>query len=254
MLGQAAVIPHRQILTFKELREHVFLELANPKQVAGLQSVTVPTLNQFMKGHRKGELTILTGATGVGKTTFLSQLSLDYCMQGVNTLWGSFELQNVTLVRKMLTQFAGKNLANSIDEFNFWADKFAELPLYLMRFYGSTGVDEVVDAMEFAAYVYDVEHIILDNLQFMLGASHRGYEKFEAIDQAIERLRRFATDKGVHITLIIHPRKEDDGALLSTSSVFGSAKATQVRACNLPSCEVGSPYCDKMIDLMTCVH
>lgn len=31
----------------------------------------------------------------------------------------------------------------------------------------------------------------------------------------------------VHITLVVHPRKEDDGTALSTSSVFGSAKATQ---------------------------
>jgi len=42
----------------------------------------------------------------VGKTTFLSQLSLDLAQQGVNTLWGSFEVKNVNLIRKMLGQFA----------------------------------------------------------------------------------------------------------------------------------------------------
>ena len=42
-----------------------------------------PELNRLLKGHRRGELTILTGPTGSGKTTFVSDYSLDLCMQGV---------------------------------------------------------------------------------------------------------------------------------------------------------------------------
>jgi hypothetical protein len=119
-----------------------------------------------------------------------------------------------------------------------------------------------------------VEHVILDNLQFMMG-TQKGYEKFDKLDEAIERfvlvaavvvdiccccvcrvfvlvvffrsttfffflfffryltclirrLRKFATSKQVHITLVIHPRKELEGMPLSINSVFGSAKATQV--------------------------
>ena len=41
-------------------------------------------LTQILKGHRAGELTVLTGPTGCGKTTFLSEYSLDLCLQGVN--------------------------------------------------------------------------------------------------------------------------------------------------------------------------
>jgi twinkle protein len=40
-------------------------------------------LTQIVKGHRAGELTVLTGPTGCGKTTFLSEYSLDLCTQGV---------------------------------------------------------------------------------------------------------------------------------------------------------------------------
>ncbi len=46
--------------------------------------------------------------TGVGKTTYLSQLSLDLAVnQGIDTLWGSFEIPNVRLVTTMLQQRAG---------------------------------------------------------------------------------------------------------------------------------------------------
>ena len=64
-------------------------------------------LNSTLKGHRRGELTILTGPTGSGKTTLLSQLSLDLLKQGVPTLWGSFEIQNRKLGLTMLRQFSG---------------------------------------------------------------------------------------------------------------------------------------------------
>ena len=64
-------------------------------------------MNEILKGHRAGELTIFTGSTGSGKTTFLSEYSLDLTMQGVRTLWGSFEIQNHRLAKLMMTQFAG---------------------------------------------------------------------------------------------------------------------------------------------------
>ncbi len=35
----------------------------------------------MMRGFRRGELTVFTGKTGAGKTTFMSEYSLDLCMQ-----------------------------------------------------------------------------------------------------------------------------------------------------------------------------
>lgn len=111
--------------------------------------------------------------------------------------------------------------------FNQWADRFEQLPLYFMKFFGSNSVESVLDAMEYAVYVYDVEHILLDNLQFMLSEQGRGYDRFELQDRAISLFREFASAKNVHITLVIHPRKENDSQVLGVSSIFGGAKATQ---------------------------
>lgn len=46
-------------------------------------------------------------------------------------------------------------------------------------------------------------------------------------DFALDKFRKFATEKNVHVTLVIHPRKEDEDNKLTISSIFGSAKATQ---------------------------
>ena len=51
---------------------------------------------------RRGEFTLVTGASGSGKTTFLSQLSIDFLQQGIPTLWGSFEIKNEILAHTML--------------------------------------------------------------------------------------------------------------------------------------------------------
>eukprot|EP00743_Colponemidia_sp_Colp-15_P007121 GILK01007682.1.p1 GENE.GILK01007682.1~~GILK01007682.1.p1 ORF type:complete len:818 (-),score=127.08 GILK01007682.1:134-2587(-) len=226
-LKRAKSIPQQQLLTFADLRSEIQHEIVNSKQAAGVPSATLPSLTKLLKGHRKGELTILTGPTGSGKTTLLSQLSLDYLQQGVPTLWGSFEIKNTRLAKKMLYQFAGKELT-APQEFEFWADKFEALPQMLfMKAFGSTDVDKVLDAMDYAVYAEDVEHILLDNLQFMTSGQGKGIEKFDVYDTAMEKLRHFATSRNVHITLVIHPRKVDDNMDLNISSVFGTAKATQ---------------------------
>lgn len=227
MIRRARPLPHERIVTFADLRSDVQRELANPLQVRGLQSQALPGLNRLLKGHRRGELSIYSGPTGIGKTTVLSQLSIDYCMQGANTLWGSFELNNVRMAKVMLSQFAGIGPEALWERFDEHADRFEQLPLYFLRFFGSSEVDQVIHAMEYATYVYDVAHVVLDNLQFMTSGQGRGYERFEIMDRAMEKFRAFATDHNVHISVVIHPRKEDEDQLLKTASVFGSAKATQ---------------------------
>ena len=87
-------------------------------------------------------------------------------------------------------------------------------------------MNQVLEALDVAVYNYDVQHIIIDNLQFMMPIN-RGFEKFDMLDEAITQFRRFSTEKNVNIILVIHPKKEDDKIALGISSIFGSAKATQ---------------------------
>ncbi|CEG65799.1 hypothetical protein RMATCC62417_02506 [Rhizopus microsporus] len=215
------------VLLFNDLRRDVYEEIINPNATRGVQCSDLPEFNKILKGHRRGELTILTGPTGVGKTTVISQLSLDYCKQGVPTLWGSFEILNKRLAKKMLSQFAEKDLSESPGDFDRYADEFEKLPLYFLNFHSSTPIHQVLVACQQAVDVYGVQHIIIDNLQFMLSQQARsGLDKWELQEQAIAKIRNFATIQDVHITLVVHPRK-DTGEGLDINSIFGSAKVTQ---------------------------
>ncbi|KAF2075894.1 hypothetical protein CYY_002785 [Polysphondylium violaceum] len=227
ILESSTNIPHDQICDFGDVRSIIHSELRDPLSVVGKQSQWFPTFNKTLKGHRKGELTVFSGPTGIGKTSILSQLSLDFATQGVRTLWGSFELKVPRLAKKMLSQYSNKNLEKNVQDYQQIADQFANIPMYFLRFFGSTHIDKVLDAMEYAVYVQDVEHIVLDNLQFMLSGQGKGIEKFDNMDESIEKLRKFATMKNVHITIVIHPRKQEADSTLSINDIFGTAKATQ---------------------------
>ena len=55
----------------------------------------------------------------------------------------------------------------------------------------------------------------------------RGGDRFEAQDRAVARFRDFATSRGVHVVLVVHPRKEDPTQKLALTSIYGGAKAAQ---------------------------
>lgn len=145
ILSHAQPIAHKAVTTFRSLREDVLSDLHNIDKVQGVQWSRFPILNKYLQGHRRGELTVLTGPTGCGKTTFMAEYSLDLAMQGVNTLWGSFEIRNTLLARTLLQQLARKPLDENLEEFDEWADKFEELPMYFMTFYGQQPLKVVME-------------------------------------------------------------------------------------------------------------
>ncbi|XP_018649907.1 hypothetical protein Smp_146360, partial [Schistosoma mansoni] len=179
-------------------------ELSKVTELKGFSRFT--ELNRIIKGFRTQEMTILSGNTGVGKTTFMCEYSLDLAEQGSEPL--------------------DPPIPSRIAE---WARMFSEnVPIYFMNLHGAQSLTEVLKTMEVGVKDSGVEHIVIDNLQFLLGAGDGAFiERFQRQDHFIEKLRAFATEKGTHVTIVAHPRKEEIGRLLSINSLYGGGKISQ---------------------------
>lgn len=210
------------------------LERATKENKVSLSSL--PRFSRILNGLRPHELSIFTGPTGCGKTTVLSQMSLDYAMQGLRVLWGSFEIRNSRLAQIMLQQLASQPLVDESGKrlnaaaYEDGSQALRRIPLYFMNLFGSTSLDTVLGTMQMSmeGEGFQPQLIILDNLQFMLsGQASNALDKWELMDRAVACLRAFCNHYAVHVMLVVHPRKEMDDTPLGIASVSGTAKATQ---------------------------
>lgn len=80
-----------------------------------------------------------------------------------------------------------------------------------------------MQAVNHAQYIYDVGHVIIDNVQFMLGlgdSDSKFIDRFYRQDQVIQAFRTFATTTNCHVTLVIHPRKVEAPIFLAQASLL----------------------------------
>jgi len=177
IIDDAKLMPHESVLTFSDFEAEVMHEILYPEKYVGLPMTSLPSYTNKIKGLRRGELTVLTGPTGSGKTTFLGQMSLDLAEQGINVLWGSFEIRNTRLAHKLLQQYAREPLPTGDKamegKLQAIAEKFKELPMNFLKFHGGTDVDEVIEAMEYAVYVHDTQHIGKTSVQVQARSSNK---------------------------------------------------------------------------------
>lgn len=102
----------------------------------------------------------------------MSDYSLDLAMQGVNTLWGSFEIRNARLARTMLQQMAEVSLEDNMDKFNIYADAFNKLPIYFMAFHGQQNIKVVMDVRPYDI-IYNRKICLISMINFSFSYSRQ---------------------------------------------------------------------------------
>lgn len=224
--ASSQTVPDKKMLQVSDVKQQLLFRLRNEAELKGIQSHYFNFFNKKCAGLRMGEFSLVTGATGSGKTTFLSQLSLDFLAQNVPTLWGSFEIKNEIFLETMVKQYSQKVPKNEAQAREA-VEQLEQLPLHMLAFYGSTPAAEIFEALEYSIVAHDISIMCLDNLQFMLSDQAFGYNKFDLQDTVVSKLRSLATRHNVHIFLVVHPKKVEDDRFLNASSIYGSSKITQ---------------------------
>lgn len=90
------------------------------KDKNGQVSTGWPTLDKkLFGGFNRGELNIFAGGSGSGKSLFMANLGVNWCLQGMNVLYLTFELsENLVSMRidSMVTDIATRDIFKSIDD------------------------------------------------------------------------------------------------------------------------------------------
>jgi len=90
------------------------------KDKNGQVSTGWPTLDKkLFGGFNRGELNIFAGGSGSGKSLFMANLGVNWCLQGMNVLYLTFELsENLVSMRldSMVSEIPSRDVFKSIDD------------------------------------------------------------------------------------------------------------------------------------------
>jgi replicative DNA helicase len=87
-----------RIVTSHELAEEI---KASAKEVFSGKT-GFPTLDRLLEGVEEGELVIVTGPTGEGKTTMLMSITANLASHGIDGVWFTLEVTPRQFIKKML--------------------------------------------------------------------------------------------------------------------------------------------------------
>lgn len=205
------------------------------------QLIAIPTgikvLDKRAMGLIMGDITIISGISGAGKTSLIDFFLLNAIQRGYKCAVWSGELQDFRFQSWLDQMAAGPNFVRQKEgyenlyytprdicsQINEWiGDK---LVLYNNE-YGnkfSQIFADIKDCVEKS----DCQLLIVDNLMALQLDSYYG-DKNEKQSLFINDLKDYAKRKNIHIILVCHPRKEMGNELLRMESISGTADITNL--------------------------
>lgn len=238
MMKQSPSLENGGILKVEDFQQKIFDHLFDhEKSFSKCTFRKFPSLNQILGGFRFGEITLYSGNTGSGKSTLVSQLALDLALENrIPTLFGNLELKNESeffnLILHQLACYQDYN--NEVDLSNRDCLKslhevYSELKaaglIIPMNFYRGTTLKELIDLISQCVTERKVKHIMIDNLS-LIRSGTKSSTKFQDMQLSFDKLRQYSYNHGVHISLVVHPKKSLS-PLLQIDSIAGSCKFTQ---------------------------
>ena len=153
---------------------------------------------------RLGELTILQGVSGHGKSMMLSQIFL-YLMHYTKVLIASMEMKPVLTLDRMITQRLGSSQPTQDYIKQFCKDYNEKLYVYDQQ--GVTTEDDMFATLLYGKEILGIDVFCIDSLMKIGNISeddYNGQKKFT------DKLAAYCRDLNIHVFLVCHTRKMSD--------------------------------------------
>lgn len=195
-----------------------------------------PELDKAMWGLFMGDVTIITGESGQGKSVWLNNVCANMVDRNVNVGIWSGELQGWKLWNWLHCTFAGKSYTqkkigyenwfyappNICDKIDAWVGR--RLLTYNNK-YGNNFAQLFADIKE-AVDKENLQVIVVDNLAALDLSEYAGKE-YEKQTAFITDLKNLAQTKNIHVIAVIHPKKMGQ-EMARKESVSGAKNLTNL--------------------------
>lgn len=168
------------------------------------------TLNENYK-MRMGDLAVITGVPGLGKTTFCNDLCCRVARNhNLKIAWASFEQTPQRDHRRALRSWYWSQAP-----FSLCADQTLEADAWIEEHHmfivpqegDEVTLDWLLDRMEVAAVQERANVIVIDPWNEMDHLPEEGESETQYVGRAIKTFRRFARRLQVHLIIVAHPAK-----------------------------------------------
>ena len=221
--------------------------VSNVKRLSDVESVDIyslprifsgiPELDRIIGGFYFGQIILLTGRRGEGKSTFMGQLMAEALDQGYSALAYSGELPDYHFRRWIDLQLAGPNhivesrnmfdepvysLAPGVSErIGLWYQDRAYL--YDNNAVDGEELESLTETIEHTIRRYGVKFICIDNLMTAMDVEVKE-DLYRAQSAFVKKLKQIAVRHDVVILLVAHPKKTREQ--LENDDVSGSSDIT----------------------------
>lgn len=200
----------------------------------------IKEIDRVIGGMIYGQVILLSGKRGNGKSTFMSQLVCEALEQNESVFIYSGELADYHFKRWLDYQLAGAdNVIQERNEYNDFTYRIADETVdrisswYKGRAYiydnnylpdNETEFESLTKTIEKVIKQYGVKLICIDNLMTAMDTVDNQDNLYLAQSNFVGTLKKIATRHNVVIILVAHPRKSKEG--FSNDDVSGSSDIT----------------------------
>lgn len=167
-------------------------------------------VDKYLNGFKAEDLVLLSGDTGVGKTTISLNILQHFIKEGHRCLGFFLEGKIMYYIMRMMsmeTKIEYAKLNENEEEWKEIKTQFSEYPLF---FYSGAQSEldtkKLKELLEAAVKLYDIEFVFIDNLQKFVKDDRFSTQE---TSQTISVLKNLAVDLNIPILLITHIRKPE---------------------------------------------
>ncbi len=221
------------IVHASELREKLLAD-------TDISSIKYPyeRLNDLTRGIRKQELVTITAGSGMGKTTFVSEIAYSLHQQGHKI--GLIMLEEST--QRTMRNLVSIKLENNLSEdhnvedktiLSAYDDLVSSGDIYLFDHFGSNDIDTLCSRIRFMANVLKVDAVILDHVSLLVSGLRTTDER-KLIDVAMTELRKLVQECNIALLVVSHLRRPsgdkgfEEGLKPSLQALRGSHSIAQL--------------------------